>query len=100
EKIMGSFSLQPDMAEESADLQLEESFAKQLLEKYCSKSNVFTVLACCFSVCVLPQEDMSAALDRLVELEYETVWKDKREPRKEDNILISPFPMDIWTVRH
>ncbi|MED6277044.1 hypothetical protein CHARACLAT_009111 [Characodon lateralis] len=81
EKIMGSFSLQPDMAEESADLQLEESFAKQLLEKYCSKV----------------KEDMSAALDRLIELEYETVWKDKREPQKEDNILISPFPMDIWT---
>ncbi|KAM4723363.1 exocyst complex component 3-like protein 4 [Anableps anableps] len=81
EKIMGNFSLQPDMAEESADLQLEEGFLKQLLEKYCCKV----------------KEDMSAALDRVIELEYETVWKDQITPQREDNFLNSPFPMDLWT---
>lgn len=40
EKIMGSFSLQPDMAEESAEMQLQEGFLKQLLEKYCCKVKV------------------------------------------------------------
>ncbi|XP_014848089.1 PREDICTED: exocyst complex component 3-like protein 4 isoform X2 [Poecilia mexicana] len=82
EKIMGSFSLQPDMAEESADLQLQEGFLKQLLEKYCCKV----------------KEDMSALLDRVIELEHETVWKDKTEPQREDNLLLSLFPMDIWTA--
>ncbi|XP_027857199.1 exocyst complex component 3-like protein 4 [Xiphophorus couchianus] len=82
EKIMGSFSLQPDMAEESAEMQLQEGFLKQLLEKYCCKV----------------KEDMSAVLDRVIELEHETVWKDKTEPQREDNLLLSPFPMDIWTV--
>ncbi|XP_014892461.1 exocyst complex component 3-like protein 4 isoform X2 [Poecilia latipinna] len=82
EKIMGSFSLQPDMAEESADLQLQEGFLKQLLEKYCCKV----------------KEDMSVLLDRVIELEHETVWKDKTEPQREDNLLLSLFPMDIWTA--
>ncbi|XP_007540129.1 exocyst complex component 3-like protein 4 isoform X2 [Poecilia formosa] len=82
EKIMGSFCLQPDMAEESADLQLQEGFLKQLLEKYCCKV----------------KEDMSALLDRVIELEHETVWKDKTEPQREDNLLLSLFPMDIWTA--
>ncbi|XP_012731431.2 exocyst complex component 3-like protein 4 isoform X1 [Fundulus heteroclitus] len=81
EKIMGSFSLQPDMAQESADLQLEEGFLEQLFEKYCFRS----------------KEDISAALDRVIELEYESVWKDRVEPQQEDNFLQSPFPMDIWT---
>lgn len=81
EKIMGSFSLQPEMAEESADLQLEEGFLQQLFEKYCCKV----------------KEDMSATLDRVIELEYETFWKDRTDPQMEDNFLSSPFPMDIWT---
>ncbi|XP_015233945.1 PREDICTED: exocyst complex component 3-like protein 4 [Cyprinodon variegatus] len=81
EKIMGSFSLLPEMAEESTDLQLEESFMKQLLEKYSLKV----------------KDDMSAALDRVIELENKDVWKDKNEPQIEDNVFHSQFPMDIWT---
>ncbi|XP_054913285.1 exocyst complex component 3-like protein 4 isoform X2 [Poeciliopsis prolifica] len=82
EKIMGSFSLQPDMAEESAEMQLQEGFLKKLLEKYCCKV----------------KEDLSSVLDKVIKLEYDTVWRDKEEPRKEDDLFLSLFPMDIWTA--
>uniref|UniRef100_A0A3Q3AZN8 Exocyst complex component 3-like 4 n=1 Tax=Kryptolebias marmoratus TaxID=37003 RepID=A0A3Q3AZN8_KRYMA len=81
EKIMRSLSLQPDMTEENADLQLEETFLQQLKEKFCCKV----------------KEDMRTTLDRIIELEHETYWRDKKEPEKEESFLISQFPMDIWT---
>lgn len=40
ERIMGNASLQPDMKDESTDLQLEENFLKQLKDKYCSRVKV------------------------------------------------------------
>lgn len=81
EKIMGSLSLQPDMQAENSDLQLEEEFLKQLKDKYCRKL----------------KEDMRSSLDRIIELEDQEVWSERKEPIKEENILTSPFPMDIWT---
>ena len=42
EKIMGSVSLQPDMKDESTDLQLEENFLKRLKDKYCCRVKVIT----------------------------------------------------------
>ncbi|XP_013877590.1 exocyst complex component 3-like protein 4 [Austrofundulus limnaeus] len=81
EKIMMSLSLQPDMTEENADLQLEENFLQQLKDKYCCKV----------------KEDMKITLERIIELENETFWRDRKEPEKEETFLISPFPMDIWT---
>uniref|UniRef100_A0A3P8S1H1 Exocyst complex component 3-like 4 n=1 Tax=Amphiprion percula TaxID=161767 RepID=A0A3P8S1H1_AMPPE len=80
DKIMGSLSLQPDMQAEKSDLQLEDEFLKQLKEKYCRK-----------------QEGMRSSLDRIIELEDEEVWSESKALIKEENILKSPFPMDIWT---
>lgn len=40
ERIMGSPSLQPDMKDESADLQLEDDFLTQLKDKYCCRVKV------------------------------------------------------------
>ncbi|XP_054861986.1 exocyst complex component 3-like protein 4 isoform X2 [Amphiprion ocellaris] len=81
DKIMGSLSLQPDMQAENSDLQLEDEFLKQLKEKYCRKV----------------KEGMRSSLDRIIELEDEEVWSESKALIKEENILKSPFPMDIWT---
>ncbi|XP_039992323.1 exocyst complex component 3-like protein 4 [Xiphias gladius] len=81
ERIMGSLSLQPDMRDESTDLQLEENFLEQLKEKYCCRLKL----------------DMRSSLDSLIELEKEEVWRDCRTPGKEEDFLNSPLHMDIWT---
>uniref|UniRef100_A0A4W6CFD8 Exocyst complex component 3-like 4 n=1 Tax=Lates calcarifer TaxID=8187 RepID=A0A4W6CFD8_LATCA len=81
ETIMGSLSLQPDMNDESTDLQLEENFLKQLKEKYCCRVKV----------------DMKSSLNKIIELENEEFWKDRRMPEKDDEFLNSEFHMDIWT---
>ncbi|XP_068574097.1 exocyst complex component 3-like protein 4 isoform X2 [Cebidichthys violaceus] len=81
ERIMGSLSLQPDMADESAGLQLEDGFLTQLKDKFC---------------CGV-KEDMRSFLDRLIEVEHEDVWRDSKPPEKEEDFLDCPFHMDIWT---
>ncbi|XP_053192014.1 exocyst complex component 3-like protein 4 [Scomber japonicus] len=81
EKIMGSVSLQPDMKDESSDLQLEENFLKRLKDKYCCRVKA----------------DVRSTLDRIIQFENEDVWSEKRSPDKEDDFLDSPFHMDIWT---
>ncbi|XP_029972565.1 exocyst complex component 3-like protein 4 [Salarias fasciatus] len=81
ERILGSVSLQLDMKGESTELQLDDDFLPQLKEKYCCRV----------------KEDMKSSLERVIELEYEEVWKDSRSPEKEDTFLTSHFPMDIWT---
>ncbi|CAG5866881.1 unnamed protein product [Menidia menidia] len=81
EKIMGSLSLQPDMMEESTDLLLEEGFLEHLSGKYCCRA----------------QEDFRGTLVRVIELENELIWSKRKEPEKEDDFLMSQFPMDIWT---
>lgn len=57
----------------------------------------------CVHVCVstrsvLPQEDVRISLERVIELENESVWSVSKELEMEDDVLCSPFPMDIWTV--
>ncbi|KAA8589314.1 hypothetical protein FQN60_012679 [Etheostoma spectabile] len=81
ERIMGSPSLQPDMKDESTDLQLQDGLLKQLKDKYCCKV----------------KEDMKSSLDRVIELENEDFWRDRRSPKKDEDFLNSPFHMDIWT---
>ncbi|CAN9502649.1 unnamed protein product [Ophioblennius macclurei] len=81
EKVMGSASLQKDMRSESAELQLDDDFLPQLKEKFCSRV----------------KEDMRLSLDRVIQLEYEEVWKEGRSPEKEDGFLSSQFHMDVWT---
>ncbi|XP_074517111.1 exocyst complex component 3-like protein 4 isoform X1 [Sebastes fasciatus] len=81
ERIMGSLSLQPDMKDESADLQLEDDLLKQLKDKYCCRV----------------KEDVKSSLDRVIELENDDVWKDGKTPKKEEDFLDSQLHMDIWT---
>ncbi|XP_034091366.1 exocyst complex component 3-like protein 4 [Gymnodraco acuticeps] len=81
EKIMGGVSLQPEMEEESSDLQLEEDFLKKLKDKYCCKL----------------KEDIRCTLDRVIEQENKTIWRDRKTPEKDEGFLHSQFPMDIWT---
>ncbi|XP_041668894.1 exocyst complex component 3-like protein 4 isoform X2 [Cheilinus undulatus] len=80
EKVMGSLSLQPDMKDESTDLQLEEDFLKHLKEKYCCRV----------------KEDMRSSLERLIDLEHEEVWSNRKNPKKEEYYLNSQIDMDIW----
>ncbi|KAF3845375.1 hypothetical protein F7725_008538 [Dissostichus mawsoni] len=65
-----SVSLQPEMEEESSDLQLEEDFLKKLKDKYCCKLKV--------------RSTTSEVMDR-------------ETPEKDEGFLHSQFPMDIWT---
>uniref|UniRef100_A0A671XJF5 Exocyst complex component 3-like 4 n=1 Tax=Sparus aurata TaxID=8175 RepID=A0A671XJF5_SPAAU len=82
EKIMGSPSLQPDMKDESADLQLEDGLLRQLKDKYCCRV----------------KDDVRASLDRLIEIENKEVWTEKRTPEKDDEgLLTAHIDMDIWT---
>ncbi|XP_031729059.1 exocyst complex component 3-like protein 4 isoform X3 [Anarrhichthys ocellatus] len=82
ESIMGSLSLQPDMKDESVDLQLEDELLTQLKDKFCCRV----------------KKDMSSSLDRLIALEHEEVWRDSSSPQKEEDFLNCPFHMDIWTT--
>lgn len=50
---MGSLSLQPDMKDESSDLQLEDGFLNQLKDKYCCKMKVSATVRKLFQRCVL-----------------------------------------------
>ncbi|XP_023268712.1 exocyst complex component 3-like protein 4 [Seriola lalandi dorsalis] len=81
ECIMGSQSLQPEMNDESTELQLEENFLKQLKDKYCSKV----------------KGDIRDSLNRVIEIEIEEVWKVKKDPEEDENYFVSHIPMDIWT---
>nr|XP_054598065.1 exocyst complex component 3-like protein 4 [Nothobranchius furzeri]XP_054598066.1 exocyst complex component 3-like protein 4 [Nothobranchius furzeri]XP_054598067.1 exocyst complex component 3-like protein 4 [Nothobranchius furzeri]XP_054598068.1 exocyst complex component 3-like protein 4 [Nothobranchius furzeri] len=81
EKIMSCPSLQPEITEEHTVLQLEENFLKQLKDKFCCKV----------------KEDMRETLERVIQLEFDDFWKDRKMPQKEDNFLNAPFHMDIWT---
>ncbi|KAM6961257.1 exocyst complex component 3-like protein 4 [Aplochiton taeniatus] len=84
ERIMGSPSLRPEMESESTTLCLEKGFLDKLKDKFCCKA----------------KEDIRASLDRLVKVEYEEVWKDLKEPEKDDEgvFLVSDIHMDIWTL--
>ncbi|XP_024129343.1 exocyst complex component 3-like protein 4 isoform X2 [Oryzias melastigma] len=81
DRIMGSLTLQPDMTDESTDLQLESDFLKQLKDKY---------------VCRV-KEEMRTVVERIIVVENESVWSVRKKPEEEDNFFCSPFPMDIWT---
>uniref|UniRef100_A0A3B4TIQ0 Si:dkey-45k15.1 n=1 Tax=Seriola dumerili TaxID=41447 RepID=A0A3B4TIQ0_SERDU len=80
ESIMGSQCLQPDMNDESTELQLEENFLKQLKDKFCSR-----------------QDDIRFSLNKLIELEIEEFWGVKNHPVTEENYFDSKMHMDIWT---
>ncbi|KAM7376383.1 hypothetical protein PAMP_006124 [Pampus punctatissimus] len=80
-RIMENLSLQEDMKDENANLQLDDDFLKQLKDKYCCKV----------------KEDMRSSLDRVIQLENEEFWRDRRTPEKTEDFFDSEFHMDIWT---
>lgn len=45
------------------------------------------------------QIDMRASLDRIIELENEEMWENRREPTIDEGLYSSHIDMDIWTVR-
>ncbi|KAG7511154.1 exocyst complex component 3 4 [Solea senegalensis] len=83
ERIMANVSLQPEMREESSDLQLDEHFLEQLRDKYCNRVKV----------------DVRFSLDRVIELENEVVWTKQKmwEQDGDDDVLDAPFHRDIFT---
>ncbi|XP_052007576.1 exocyst complex component 3-like protein 4 [Xyrauchen texanus] len=81
DKIMGSCSLQPEMKEDQRVLPLDKDFLNQIKSKYCSRL----------------QTDMRQTLDRIIELENEDMWKDRRKPEINEGLYSSNIDMDIWT---
>ncbi|ROK15755.1 Exocyst complex component 3-like protein 4 [Anabarilius grahami] len=81
EKIMGSCSLQPELKEDQRVLSLDKNFLNQIKIKYCSRL----------------QADMRTSLDRIIELENEEMWKEKRKPNIDEGIYSSHIDMDICT---
>ncbi|XP_076022098.1 exocyst complex component 3-like isoform X2 [Genypterus blacodes] len=81
DRIIGSPSLQPEIGEcESTGLLLEDNFLDQLTEKYCCRM----------------KEDIGSSLDKLIEMEIEDVWSERKLPEKgDDGFPSSKFPMDI-----
>ncbi|KAI7806031.1 exocyst complex component 3-like protein 4 [Triplophysa rosa] len=81
EKIMGSNVLQPEMNVEWKALPLDKDFLNQIKTKYCSRL----------------QTDMRASLDRIIELENEEMWENRRKPTIDEGLYSSHIDMDIWT---
>ncbi|KTF93849.1 hypothetical protein cypCar_00032092 [Cyprinus carpio] len=81
EKVMGSSSLQPELKEDQRVLTLDNDFLNQIKDKYCSRL----------------QADMKTSLNRIIELENEEMWKEKRKPVIDEGIYSSHIDMDIWT---
>ncbi|KAF3845376.1 hypothetical protein F7725_008539 [Dissostichus mawsoni] len=82
-----SVSLQPEMEEESSDLQLEEDFLKKLKDKYCCKLKVRSTTS---------EEDIRCTLDRVIELENKTYGgqRDSREGRGLPPLSVSHGHLD------
>ncbi|XP_016368056.1 exocyst complex component 3-like protein 4 [Sinocyclocheilus rhinocerous] len=81
EKVMGSSSLQPELKEDQRVLTLDNDFLNQIKDKYCA--------------CL--QADMKTSLNRIIELENEDMWREKRKPVIDEGIYTSHIDMDIWT---
>ncbi|XP_048060344.1 exocyst complex component 3-like protein 4 [Megalobrama amblycephala] len=81
EKIMGSCSLQPELKEDQRVLSLDKDFLNQIKVKYCSRL----------------QADMRTSLDRIIELENEEMWRERRKPNIDEGIYSSHIDMDICT---
>ncbi|XP_051506633.1 exocyst complex component 3-like protein 4 isoform X1 [Myxocyprinus asiaticus] len=81
DKIMGSCSLQPEMKEDQRALPLDKDFLNQIKSKYCSHL----------------QADMRTSFDRIIELENEEMWKERRKPETDEGLYSSHIDMDIWT---
>ncbi|XP_062852199.1 exocyst complex component 3-like protein 4 [Trichomycterus rosablanca] len=81
EKIMGNISLKPEMKEEQKSLQLDGDFLEQIKNAYLRRL----------------QEDLKSSLNRVIELEHDEMWKDKKKPELNEALYNSHIYMDIWT---
>ncbi|XP_066535890.1 exocyst complex component 3-like protein 4 isoform X2 [Hoplias malabaricus] len=81
EKVMGSISLQPELKEEQRGLNIDGDFLDLIKSRYCN----------------LLQADMRSSLDKIIELEQEEMWQDRRKPEIDENLYNSHIHMDIWT---
>uniref|UniRef100_A0A8C1T9H9 Exocyst complex component 3-like 4 n=2 Tax=Cyprinus carpio TaxID=7962 RepID=A0A8C1T9H9_CYPCA len=81
EKIMGSSSLLPELKEDQRTLPVDKDFLNQIKDKYCARL----------------QADMKTSLNRIIDLENEESWKEKRKPVIDEGIYSSHIDMDIWT---
>ncbi|XP_057715215.1 exocyst complex component 3-like protein 4 isoform X2 [Corythoichthys intestinalis] len=82
ERILGSLTLQPEMSDIDANMDLDDNFLLRLRQKFCDTVKV----------------DMRAFLDRLVELENEELWSVRKRPdMDDDHMFTSDFSMDICT---
>lgn len=45
------------------------------------------------------QVDMRTSLDRIIDLEKEEMWNERRKPEIDEGVYSSHIDMDIWTVR-
>lgn len=41
---------------------------------------------------------MKSSLGRILKLQDEELWRERKTPEKEDDLLCSQIHMDIWTV--
>ncbi|XP_077053153.1 exocyst complex component 3-like protein 4 [Siphateles boraxobius] len=81
EKIMGSCSLQPELKEDKRVLPLDKDFLNLIKDKYSSRLKA----------------DMRTSLDRILQLENDEMWTEKRKPNIDEGIYSSHIDMDIWT---
>ncbi|XP_016123820.1 exocyst complex component 3-like protein 4 isoform X2 [Sinocyclocheilus grahami] len=81
EKLMGSISLRPELKEDQRALPVDKDFLNQIKDKYCARL----------------QADMKTSLNRIIDLENEEMWKEKRKPMINEGIYCSHIDMDIWT---
>ncbi|XP_059422661.1 exocyst complex component 3-like protein 4 [Carassius carassius] len=81
EKIMGSSSLLPELKEDQRGLPVDKDFLNQIKDKYCARL----------------QADMKTSLNRIIDLENEEMWREKRKPVIDEGICSSHIDMDIWT---
>ncbi|KAK1791616.1 hypothetical protein P4O66_013612 [Electrophorus voltai] len=80
ENVMGRISLQPELTDEQRALKLDGVFLEQI------KTGYYNCL----------QVEIRLSLDKVTELEYEEMWKDKKTPEIEEGIYSSHIDMDIW----
>ncbi|XP_041941371.1 exocyst complex component 3-like protein 4 isoform X2 [Alosa sapidissima] len=81
ERIMGSFSLRPEVKEEQRELRIPEEFHQDIKKQYCRQLQV----------------ELRGSLEKVLQLEREEMWEEQLQPRVEEGLFESHIHMDIWT---
>ncbi|XP_062378521.1 exocyst complex component 3-like protein 4 isoform X2 [Sardina pilchardus] len=80
ERIMGSFSLRPEVKEEQRELRIPEEFHQDIKKQYCRQLQV----------------ELRGSLEKILQLEREEMWEEQLQPRIEEELFESHIHMDIW----